>query len=138
LVHLQPATARSVRRLAKRLAPETIQGLALVITADSFGRPPRPRVPPEGLRSLLQVAEALELEAAAPKPILKGRHLLPLGLSAGPDLGRLLDAAFEAQLDGAFSDLPGALAWVAEQSAIELGADVRERARKGAMPPAPE
>jgi tRNA nucleotidyltransferase (CCA-adding enzyme) len=128
LAHLQPATPRAVRRLARRLAPETIQGLALVITADSFGRPPRPPVLPEGLRALLEMAGALQLEAAAPRPILQGRHLLPLGLKAGPDLGRLLRAAFEAQLEGAFADLPGAFAWLAGQTEIELPADVRAAA----------
>jgi hypothetical protein len=42
-----------------------------------------------------------------------GRHLIEdLGLMPGPQLGKILKAAYAAQLDGAFIDLDGALAWV--------------------------
>ena len=33
------------------------------------------------------------------------------GLKPGPDMKRILEAAFEAQLDGAFGDEAGAIAW---------------------------
>ena len=39
LAHLQTLNDRAVRRLAKRLEPATISELAVVITADQFGRP---------------------------------------------------------------------------------------------------
>jgi tRNA nucleotidyltransferase (CCA-adding enzyme) len=52
LAHLQTLTDRSVRRLAKRLEPSTIRDLIVVITADQFGRPPRPRTISESLLSL--------------------------------------------------------------------------------------
>ena len=102
LAHLNPVTDRSVRRLAKRLEPENIQGLSLVITADHFGRPPRPRIVPESLTALLGTAAALEVQAAAPKPILMGRDLIELGLKPGSKFGVLLDAAYDAQLEGKF------------------------------------
>jgi tRNA nucleotidyltransferase (CCA-adding enzyme) len=51
------------------------------------------------------------LERLAPRPILLGRHLITLGLKPGPAMKGILDAAFEAQLDGAFGDENGALAW---------------------------
>lgn len=130
LAHLQPQTERSVRRLARRLAPENIHGLAVVITADHFGRPPKPRIVPDGVRAMLDVAARLKVEASAPKPILKGRHLLPLGLAPGPELGRVIDAAFEAQLEGTFADLTGAFAWLAQQTELELAASVREQAAR--------
>ncbi len=57
-------------------------------------------------------ARALELEASAPRPILLGRHLIAAGLKPGPKFTPLLDAAFEAQLDGAFADEAGAAAWL--------------------------
>jgi tRNA nucleotidyltransferase (CCA-adding enzyme) len=41
-----------------------------------------------------------------------GRHLIQLGLKPNPQFKPALDAAFEAQLDGAFADETGGLAWL--------------------------
>jgi len=112
LAHLQAATDRSVRRLARHLVPETIENLCLVITADQYGRPPRPREPSPGLEALKAKAAELKLRQAAPSPILLGRHLLARGLSPGPQIGAIVAAAFEAQIEGEFADLDGALAWL--------------------------
>jgi tRNA nucleotidyltransferase (CCA-adding enzyme) len=112
LVHIQPLTDRGVRRLAARLHPETIQGLVRLIVADHSGRPPKPGGLPESAQRLLAQAAELAVTAGAPKPILMGRHLLARGVCPGPALGALLHEAFEAQLDGKFEDLPGALAWL--------------------------
>lgn len=105
----------AVRRLARRLQPATVEELALVMRADADGRPPlkSPEIHAR-IDELLRRAHALELERLAPKPIILGRHLLALGLKAGPDFKAILDAAFEAQLDGAFSDEAGGIAWVQE------------------------
>jgi tRNA nucleotidyltransferase (CCA-adding enzyme) len=101
-----------VRRLARRLAPETIASLAVVIRADADARPPLPGGAPATLTRLLEIAHELELADRAPKPILLGRHLLERGWSEGPALGPVLAAAFEAQLDGEFTDLDGGLRWL--------------------------
>lgn len=111
MARFEQPTDRAVRRLARRLAPETIARLAVVMTADAMGRPPLPAEEPPAVRALLARAEALALREAAPRPILLGRHLLQRGVPAGPALGRVLREAFEAQLEGAFTDLGGALAW---------------------------
>ena len=115
LAHLQTVTDRSVRRLAKRLEPETIAGLSVVVTADHSGRPPKPPGPPAKLTELLAKAGELRLQSSAPKPILLGRHLLELGRPPGVEMGKILKAAFEAQLEGEFEDLPGALEWLKRQ-----------------------
>jgi tRNA nucleotidyltransferase (CCA-adding enzyme) len=102
----------AVRRLARRLAPATVDELALVMRADAEGRPPLSAA--EGharIDALVAQARALALEQLAPRPILLGRHLIALGLPPGPRFRGLLDAAFEAQLDGAFVDEAGAVAW---------------------------
>lgn len=117
LAHLQDATPRAVRRLANRLAPATIRELAIVMSADAFGRPPKPREIPAGVTDLLAAAERLELQAQAPTPILLGRHLIERGLTPGPSFGAILDAAFEAQLEGEFGDLDGARDWLATRPA---------------------
>lgn len=103
----------SVRRLARRLAPATIDELTAVMRADSNGRPPL--TSPETharIDELAARARILALESAAPKPLLLGRHLLALGHQAGPGFKGVLQAAFEAQLDGAFADEAGGVVWL--------------------------
>jgi tRNA nucleotidyltransferase (CCA-adding enzyme) len=115
LAHLQTASARSVRRLANALKPATIAELCLVMIADQFGRPPRPQMVHEGVTGLRAHAEELRLQDAAPKPILLGRHLIERGLKPGKRFGTLLEAAFEAQLEGQFTELEGGLKWLDEK-----------------------
>ncbi|MFO1512035.1 MAG: polynucleotide adenylyltransferase [Verrucomicrobiota bacterium] len=112
LAHLQAISDRSVRRLANFLKPATIAELCLVMTADQFGRPPKPKDVHEGVVALRMKAEELRLRDAAPKPLLLGRHLIARGLQPGERFGDLLDRAFEAQLEGRFTDLEGALKWL--------------------------
>lgn len=102
-----------VRRLARKLTPATIDDLALVMTADSHGRPPLES--PETIALIAKMrakAALLSLERQAPRPIVQGRHLLALDRQPGPDFKRVLDAAFEAQLDGAFADEAGGVLWL--------------------------
>lgn len=103
-----------IRRLARRLAPATIEDLCLVMTGDSEGRPPKKS--PDSLALIDQLrtrAHELAIVDAIPRPILLGRHLIARGARPGPGFKPILDAAYEAQLDGAFSDEAGALAWFA-------------------------
>jgi tRNA nucleotidyltransferase (CCA-adding enzyme) len=117
LVHHHGSRGRysdtQVRRLARKLWPATIEELALVMTADSFGRPPLQS--PETLTLISQLrARASDLAIAedAPRPLVLGRHLLALGRPPGPGFKPVLDAAFEAQLDGAFRDEAGGIDWL--------------------------
>lgn len=112
LAHMQPVTDRGVRRLAKRLEPETIAGLCVIVTADHNGRPPKPACVPEGVKALLAKAEELRVQASAPKPILQGRHLVAAGMQPGREFKAILYDAFEAQLEGQFGDLAGAEVWL--------------------------
>ncbi len=109
-------TDTQVRRLARKLAPATIDDLALVMMADSLGRPPLRS--PETLILIDQLrakAHQLNLESMAPRPLMLGRHLLALGFKPGPEFKPILEAAFEAQLDGSFSDEAGGIAWLQTQ-----------------------
>ncbi|MBI5693349.1 MAG: polynucleotide adenylyltransferase [Verrucomicrobia bacterium] len=121
----------AVRRLARRLQPATIDDLAMVMHADADGRPPL-RTPEIHARiaELESRARTLELERLAPKPILQGRHLLALGLPAGRAFTPILEAAFEAQLDGAFGDEAGAVRWVREH--------LQQAGRPGGPPSPPQ
>jgi len=111
----EPA-APFLRRLARRLAPATIEQLVLVLWADHLGRPPRRDAASEHrIDQLTAAARALAIADAAPRPLLLGRHLVAAGLPPGPRFKTILDAAYEAQTEGAFTDEPGALAWLAQQ-----------------------
>jgi tRNA nucleotidyltransferase (CCA-adding enzyme) len=102
-----------LRRLACRLAPATIGQLILVLQADHMGRPPRRD--PEGERRIEQLvtaSRALAVADAAPAPLLLGRHLIAAGLQPGPRFKAILQDAYEAQLDGVFKDIDGAISWL--------------------------
>jgi len=114
MAHLDQLTDRAVRRLSKRLEPENIEGLCIVMSADSLGRPPRPPQIPAIVERLRQKAAELQVHRSAPKPILMGRHLIELGWKPGVEIGRILDAAYEAQLEGAFFNLDDAKAWLSK------------------------
>jgi tRNA nucleotidyltransferase (CCA-adding enzyme) len=58
----------------------------------------------------LERARVLGVEHRPPAPILLGRHLLAMGFSPGPAVGRIVKAVYERQLDGAVTDLDTALA----------------------------
>jgi tRNA nucleotidyltransferase (CCA-adding enzyme) len=102
-----------IRRLARKLVPATIDELCIVMRADHDGRPPLHS--PETLARIAELharAASLTLTESAPRPILLGRHLIAQGLSPGPDFKKTLDAAFEAQLDGVFTNEPDAITWL--------------------------
>lgn len=106
-------TDSHVRRLARKLHPATIDDLCAVMVADSLGRPPLEGKETLGLiEKLRSRAHALSLRQAPPLPILLGRHLIILGQKPGPHFSELLASAFEAQLDGAFTDEETALIWL--------------------------
>jgi len=119
MAHLQKPSQRAVRRLANRLHPATIAELCAVMRADHNGRPPLPKETPPAVTGIREVARELDLQSQAPRPILQGRHLMNAGLKPGPAFGRLLKAAFEAQLEGEFADLDGALAWAKGKSNLQ-------------------
>lgn len=103
----------TVRRLARKVAPATLDELLAVMQADHLGRPPL--ISHETVQRLDQLRVAavrLALEHAAPRPLVLGRHLIALGLKPGPQFKPALDAAFESQLDGAFADEAGGIEWM--------------------------
>ena len=117
LCHMRPfalwkahAGDSAVRKLAAKVG--RIDRLLRVAHADDEGRPPFPPGGSSGgadLAWLGAAADRLRLADSAPRPILLGRHLIALGYAPSPLFGGWLAAAFDAQLDGKFSDLPGAI-----------------------------
>ena len=99
----------AIRRLAAHVV--RIDRLIRVAAADDAGRPPFPSEP-EPLAWLAMRAKELEVADAAPKPLVKGRDLIALGMKPGPEFGRILKAAYEAQLDGRFSSVEEGMEFV--------------------------
>ena len=121
--HAQPApgggppefTDSAVRRLARRLAPATIDDLCLVLEADHRGRPPLVSADTaQRIAALAERARALAVRDAAPRPLILGRHLLELGLKPGPAFKAIIAACAEAQLEGAFTDEGGGRKYLQE------------------------
>jgi len=117
-LHMRPfamwkdkSSDNAIRRLAAKVV--RIDRLVRVAAADDEGRPPFPSEP-EPLKWLLEQAERLRIADSAPKPIVQGRDLIALGMKPGVEFGRILKAAYEAQLDGAFFDLEGGIEYVKE------------------------
>jgi len=75
----------------------------------------------------LEMAEALQVQSSAPNPILLGRHLIELGMRPGHEFGVILEAAFDAQLEGRFLDLPQAFRWLGAQGELPLPEAARRR-----------
>jgi len=102
----------ALRRLARRLAPANLADWARVVDADCAGRGPGSKASPTA--TWLRVAAADPIGTA---PILKGRHLITLGMEPGPEFADILHKALQAEDDGAFADERGALAWVRQHRA---------------------
>ncbi len=100
----------AIRRLSVRIP---IPLLLKVCQADHFGRTTPDAIArdfPAG-RWLTQKAEELHVKDNQPQPLLMGRHLLTLKMPPGPKMGKLLNEAFELQLDGKLTNLEEATEW---------------------------
>jgi tRNA nucleotidyltransferase (CCA-adding enzyme) len=93
----EQVTDGAIRRLAAKCEPVL---LTRVARADCLGRWPG-QFSTEPMDWFLRRAQELDVLERAPEPILKGRDLLALGLAPGPEIGRVLKAVYERQLDGA-------------------------------------
>lgn len=99
---------RSVRRLAVRLKDTSIRDLGYLMMADrmvEFGKAD------PFVDAMMKVAAEVKAEDDAPEPLLKGKHLLRAKLRPGPDFGKILKKAYDAQLDGKFISEAGAIVW---------------------------
>lgn len=94
------------RRLAQKVDLEL---LARVAKSDCQGRVPGV-FNCDAMDWFLTRARELGVEHRPPAPILLGRHLVDLGVTPGPQMGTLLRAVYEQQLDGAVTDLDSAIA----------------------------
>jgi len=64
---------------------------------------------------LIKKAEEMENEPVLPDHWITGRDLIELGVEPGPEIGRLLKLAYDAQLEGHFETRETLLGWLREQ-----------------------
>ncbi|HET6850911.1 MAG TPA: HD domain-containing protein [Pyrinomonadaceae bacterium] len=100
------------RRLARRCEPDLLYRVA---KADSLGRnaewvPRNQWYGADAQEWFIQRTKELEVEQRPPDPLLLGRHLLELGLEAGPRIGEITRAVYEMQLDGRVRTVDEAIA----------------------------
>ncbi len=106
----QNAQPKAYKRLAAKIAPEiSMRQLGIVALADRQGRN---EMCPEPLtnkfhndyKAFLEYAEQASVVHKPEAPVLLGRHLLGT-ISPGPELGKLLDLAYQIQIDEGITDV---------------------------------
>ncbi len=115
--HLKPGMFRQAatvgdgafRRLAQKVDLEL---LAIVAKSDCEGR--GGGFDCSAMDWFLERARELGVQHRAPQPLVKGRHLLALGLAPGPRIGRVLSQIYERQLDGSIRNVDDGIALARE------------------------
>jgi len=110
--HLKPGMFRKApnvgdgafRRLAQKVDLELLARLA---RADCLGR--TGDFDCSAMDWFLERARALGVEHQPPPPLLLGRHVVALGVPAGPRIGEILKQVYEKQLDGEVRTLDDAI-----------------------------
>ena len=110
---LTPVGDGAFRRLAQKVDLEL---LARVAKSDCLGR--TGQFDCSGIDWFADRARELGVEHKPPEPILKGRHLIELGVSPGPRMGQILREVYERQLDGRVTTLEEGL----ETAKVVIGA----------------
>jgi tRNA nucleotidyltransferase (CCA-adding enzyme) len=95
-----PVGDGAFRRLAQKVDLEL---LARVAMSDCAGR--TGTFDCSGIDWFAARARELGVEHQPPDPIVKGRHLIDLGVSPGPRMGEILREVYERQLDGRVTTL---------------------------------
>ncbi|MCR5163626.1 MAG: HD domain-containing protein [Thermoguttaceae bacterium] len=104
-----------VRRLSVLLTPSNIRLWHLLISADEEGRGTAEPEAKTHWDEWLQLAETLGISEHQPDQILQGRDLEAFGIKPGPEMGKILKKAWEAQLDGAFLTHEAGVEWLKKE-----------------------
>ena len=115
-------TPRAVRRLACKLEPASLRLWVALCRSDALGCFP----PATELRNIrfraedwLQTAQEANVVNEKPAQLVQGRDLIPLGVRPGPEMGRILRAAYDAQIDGAFATCAEGLEWLKSHGLVK-------------------
>lgn len=101
---------KALRRLSVRLKPANLSQLIAVGEADDWAT--------QGQKDefdghlLLAKAQELKIDEKQPESILTGKDLIDQGLRPGPIFGKILKAAYTAQIEGEIRNKQEALEWL--------------------------
>jgi tRNA nucleotidyltransferase (CCA-adding enzyme) len=95
-----PVSDGAFRRLSEKVDLELLARLA---KSDCLGR--TGHFDCSAMDWFLDRARDLGVQHAPPDPLVKGRHLLALGLKPGPRIGVILRQIYEKQLDGTITSI---------------------------------
>ncbi|NCD31920.1 MAG: polynucleotide adenylyltransferase [Spartobacteria bacterium] len=109
-LHKNGASDAAIRRLARRVG--RIDQLVRVDRADRFGRSPDSTADQSCGIWLMERARALAVADAAPSRIILGRHLIALGYTPSSAFRPVLDAVYDAQIEGLFFTEDDGVEWV--------------------------
>ena len=104
-----PVSDGAFRRLSQKVDLEL---LAVLAKSDCLGR--TGDFDCSAMDWFLERARQLGVQHAPPAPLVLGRHLLSLGMKPGPDIGELLRAIYERQLDGTITTTEEGIAFARE------------------------
>jgi tRNA nucleotidyltransferase (CCA-adding enzyme) len=130
LAHVTTTPNKSnVRKLARDIAPASIEELARLIEADHSGRPPLPQELPRQAQDMLDIARKDGVANGKPTPIVQGKHVLPYyGGASGRHIGTAVQDAYSAYINGAYDNFEGGQQWLSNylqsRATMLKGADV--------------
>lgn len=104
---------RAVRRMAVDVAPGTVRQWATVCIADQMGRGDAAG-DVDIIMDAAECAADMDIMDAGPDQIVMGRHCMQAGMVPGVEMGDMIRDAFQAQVDGKFSDVDGGVQWVVD------------------------
>ena len=97
------------KQLISRLGKATTDELVLLMKADRKGH--RPPLPLDDVYALEKAIQEYKKGLGEPPSLLRGTHLTSLGVPDGPLMGKVLQAAKQAQREGCFSTETTAIEW---------------------------
>lgn len=111
VLHMAHVHKMGPKKLKSKLRHNSIEMWQRIVEADHSARPPLPaEVPGDALELVNQITS---IPPEAIKPIVDGKSLMEsFGMKPGQELGKLKNAAYEAQLDNKFDSLENGLDYI--------------------------
>jgi tRNA nucleotidyltransferase (CCA-adding enzyme) len=101
----EEVTPANVRNTSHHVSPEKIDNLMHVMDAKHGERTPKNH-------SFSEMAHNLGVHESKPKPLIDGNVLKDMGIKPGPNMGKLLNEVYNAQLNGDISTPEEAVQWL--------------------------
>ena len=105
---------KAVKKLSRKLHPANIQQLLYIMDADTNGRGSEEIKEPTGAKDIKDIASQITVVTKQYEYLLMGRHLILEGLKPSSQFSIILKESYDAQENGLFNDVEGAIKWLKE------------------------